>query len=511
MKILISENLKKLREEKGMTQSELADSLSVTPQSVSRWEKGLAYPDIEKLPQLSKWFDVSIDELMGNCKSKLHSITEELIKIRTRLYENPEDSVRKKYLDLLEESVNIGSNRFLCEYYNASRKMKKDKIVSVEKYSKAKETVCKKLLEMKPYERANALAVIVANEDEENFAFWEEFIGNDNNRACWNDILLLRHFIRNDEKNFDIQRREVVFQDVSKILYLINQKSAPNSSSGEARSQYFDSTDKITNCLLAKSLIESLSTRDDDIFIFHRITAETRLASTYIELSDVQNTARCLDRIKELLTVCKNVVGKTLKGSIDLFADYELFAEEYQYENTFFEIEVLINSKAYLSMKVDNEPLNAFVSFISRLHGEIDPFCYLPWPERKHFEKLYEQALTLAKRSNTSEVYAFVVETDKGNIYEGIDRFTQDSDNDIRLFLDILKNNNDTNIKYIVGFIYDSQSQICLEMPSHLLRTKLCDMNKLNLNADLLLKGYGAFIKKSIKDTFSTMFQTKYE
>ncbi|MBQ1206661.1 MAG: helix-turn-helix transcriptional regulator, partial [Clostridia bacterium] len=51
MKLLISENLKRLREEKGLTQSELADELSVTPQSVSRWEKGLAYPDIEKLPQ----------------------------------------------------------------------------------------------------------------------------------------------------------------------------------------------------------------------------------------------------------------------------------------------------------------------------------------------------------------------------------------------------------------------------------------------------------------------------
>ena len=70
MKILISENLKKLREEKGLTQSELAEELSVTPQSVSRWEKGLAYPDIEKLPQLSKLFEVSIDELLGNEKTR---------------------------------------------------------------------------------------------------------------------------------------------------------------------------------------------------------------------------------------------------------------------------------------------------------------------------------------------------------------------------------------------------------------------------------------------------------
>ena len=65
MKLKISENIKNLRISKGLTQSELALLLSVTPQSVSRWEKGQAYPDIETLPLIANIFDVSYDELMG--------------------------------------------------------------------------------------------------------------------------------------------------------------------------------------------------------------------------------------------------------------------------------------------------------------------------------------------------------------------------------------------------------------------------------------------------------------
>ena len=52
------------------TQSELAVLLSVSPQAVSRWENGQAFPDITLLPLLAKYLNVSIDELMGLEASK---------------------------------------------------------------------------------------------------------------------------------------------------------------------------------------------------------------------------------------------------------------------------------------------------------------------------------------------------------------------------------------------------------------------------------------------------------
>ena len=65
MKLLIGENLRRLRREKDITQEELAEVLGVSYQSVSRWENGACYPDMELLPTLAAFFGVSIDALLG--------------------------------------------------------------------------------------------------------------------------------------------------------------------------------------------------------------------------------------------------------------------------------------------------------------------------------------------------------------------------------------------------------------------------------------------------------------
>lgn len=54
----------KARQEKGITQTELADKMSVTRQTVSRWETGAAVPDIEKVASLAKILQVSCDYLL---------------------------------------------------------------------------------------------------------------------------------------------------------------------------------------------------------------------------------------------------------------------------------------------------------------------------------------------------------------------------------------------------------------------------------------------------------------
>ena len=60
------DKLQKVRRENNITQEQLADKLNVTRQSVSKWESGLAYPDTEKLIQISKLFNVSLDELVND-------------------------------------------------------------------------------------------------------------------------------------------------------------------------------------------------------------------------------------------------------------------------------------------------------------------------------------------------------------------------------------------------------------------------------------------------------------
>lgn len=57
--------LRQLRVQKGLSQDELAEKLYVTRQAVSRWETGETTPNVETLKLLSRFFDVSINTLLG--------------------------------------------------------------------------------------------------------------------------------------------------------------------------------------------------------------------------------------------------------------------------------------------------------------------------------------------------------------------------------------------------------------------------------------------------------------
>ena len=58
------ENLKTIRKEKHLSQEELAELLEVSRQSVSKWEQDAGYPEAEKLIQLSRTLNVSLDALL---------------------------------------------------------------------------------------------------------------------------------------------------------------------------------------------------------------------------------------------------------------------------------------------------------------------------------------------------------------------------------------------------------------------------------------------------------------
>lgn len=60
-----NEKLQELRKQKGLTQEELAQMLYVSRTAISKWESGRGFPNIESLKAISKFFSVSLDELLS--------------------------------------------------------------------------------------------------------------------------------------------------------------------------------------------------------------------------------------------------------------------------------------------------------------------------------------------------------------------------------------------------------------------------------------------------------------
>ena len=68
------EKLQELRKNKAMTQEELAEALYVSRTAISKWESGRGYPSIDSLKEISRFFSVSIDDLLS--AEKMVSIAE---------------------------------------------------------------------------------------------------------------------------------------------------------------------------------------------------------------------------------------------------------------------------------------------------------------------------------------------------------------------------------------------------------------------------------------------------
>lgn len=71
---MIADRIKALREQKGLTQSELAKQLGITRSSVNAWEMGISVPSTQYLVALTNIFNVSADYLLGLGRSASVSV-----------------------------------------------------------------------------------------------------------------------------------------------------------------------------------------------------------------------------------------------------------------------------------------------------------------------------------------------------------------------------------------------------------------------------------------------------
>ncbi len=166
MKLNIATRLRTLRGELGMTQEQLAERLEVTAKSISRWECGATYPDLETVPVLAEIFGVSIENLLDvesntNTKApfdlyleldRIENLEERLTAYRRARIEYPQDDYiiyrlciqtkdlaeRRKLAHLLYDSYKEGKNIALFRVESALGHM-----INLEEEDKIKELLDK--------------------------------------------------------------------------------------------------------------------------------------------------------------------------------------------------------------------------------------------------------------------------------------------------------------------------------------------------------------------------------
>lgn len=94
--------LKKLRNEKGLTQEQLAESIGVSSRSVSRWENGVNMPDLSLVIEMAKLFNVSIGELLdGERKEDIVDKKTEESLVKAAEYGNDEKLILTRRLRVI--------------------------------------------------------------------------------------------------------------------------------------------------------------------------------------------------------------------------------------------------------------------------------------------------------------------------------------------------------------------------------------------------------------------------
>lgn len=113
----LKDNLKKIRKDNNLSQEQLAEMLGVSRQSVSKWEQGLAYPEMDKVIQICQMFNLNIDELLNQdikqvketkeSKSNINKFMDDFLGFITKTFDMFSSMKLKSKLKCLFEQIII--------------------------------------------------------------------------------------------------------------------------------------------------------------------------------------------------------------------------------------------------------------------------------------------------------------------------------------------------------------------------------------------------------------------
>lgn len=164
--------IKKLRQRDNITQEDLADSLGVSAQAISRWETSVTSPDITLLPVIANYFEITIDDLMGMDQFKDIKMLNETYFIINKLESEGEYT---EAIKILRDKIKVYPNNYslmselalalsiknndMCDFNEAIMLSEKvlDKSTNEKVISTTKANLCHLYLKVNEYEKASKL------------------------------------------------------------------------------------------------------------------------------------------------------------------------------------------------------------------------------------------------------------------------------------------------------------------------------------------------------------------
>lgn len=295
MKLSIGENIRNFRKKNDLTQEELAERLGVTYQSVSRWENGATYPDLELLPAISELLSVTVDELLGMPQiEKEKRAIETFDELRRECIKRDYDA--EKIVTLLRD---IRRNYLDSDYAwrpwveGNGRAFRDPKILPELRL------LAEAYLERRPM-TSYVLRTMAEIEDEDQLdAFLQTHTTNSD---CSKRALLFHRYLRRrDAERFEPERRYQLFKAIDSLLcqsYLLKW--------GESAERRF-AADEFTEKILAAIRCDA---RDDrvDMWIVSRLEQEFNSAARSLAHA---NSEEALSRLASFVVLLEETMKIT--------------------------------------------------------------------------------------------------------------------------------------------------------------------------------------------------------
>ena len=502
MKITLNENLKRMRTERGMTQGELAAALSVTPQSVSRWENGQAYPDTEMLPVRASYFGVTLDELMMGENMDTGRLLDEQRAIERAMRKQPTALLQMQLCDVLEKIVERKPDNvyYLGLYFRNLIKRKNGYGgVSEKQVERVRNIFRERLKRAEIEERYLLLDEVIKGEEEEKLILWKSYVPNScrSQEFLWDDLLMGRYHFRGDVEHWETQNQLALYRQIGRALRHLTINRPEVSVDNCAVYPTLPLRD-VAHYEMAMTLLNTFSTRVDDIFLAARVAIEFDYAGALFAAGDKERGFEMLDLVKAHAKLmwdkaCKRTV---MRGSVPFLSQVkETYDAHFVMGVNPFSLmgNVLGYHKRSEFDSVRND--DRFRTYVSEMHyltpmthyvgRDADTLANLP-----DFKGTFDPMLTLAREQlrtsgGTLSTQVTVLYTKEGNTYHAVEPNAMEGQPCTLRLLKSLRDKGDSHIERCVIVWWRMGGEV--DVPSYEVREKMLELDPKNRETKILI------------------------